>query len=72
MQAPSPTVCQLGAGGLTTHSTNCHACGRQRESAWRSKVDKMLSMLIKRVAGLEDTMDNVVVAFQILCGNWMS
>lgn len=60
MQAPSPIVCQIQAGGLTTHSKNCHACGRQHESAWRSEVDRMLSLLVTRVAGVEETMDNVV------------
>ena len=60
MQVPSPAMCQLQAGGLTTHSENCHACGRQHESAWQSEVDRMLSLLVTRVAGVEETMDNVV------------
>ena len=43
-----------------THGDDCHVCGRPRDSAWRSDVDRMLSLLVKRIEGVEETMHEKV------------
>ena len=60
MRSPSPGVTRLEFPGVCAQQEKCHACGVDRDSSWRSEVDRMLNQLLSRVAGVEDTLRNVV------------
>ena len=60
MQSSSPGVRQLEFPGVLAQSEKCRACGIDHESDWRCEVVRMLNLLLTHVAGVEDTLGNVV------------
>ena len=45
---------------IPTHSDQCNACGQLENGSWQPQVDRLLDMLEKRIAGVEEKLEIVV------------
>lgn len=66
MEELGPAIGQPEDEGLPTHIEQCHACGQQRGSSWQSQVDTMLSLILERVARVEDMLGTVMGGISVI------
>lgn len=60
MPSPSPAIGQREAATTSTTRQQCHTCGGQWDSRWRKQVDRLLSLIVERVTGVEETLGTVL------------